>query len=123
MLTEKQREFFRTLLLEERDKVMATSEKNLVEEVQAVRAADEVDQASLDLSQNLTFRLRDRDRKLLNKINKAILSIEDGSYGECESCGENISEKRLIARPVSNLCIDCKEKQEHSERAFVEKHA
>ena len=77
---------------------------------------DEIDTASSE--QNLAFqgRLRERERGLLNKINEALEKIADGVYGECESCGEDIGVKRLMARPVAELCIDCKSEQERLER-------
>lgn len=81
---------------------------------------DEVDLASSESDQNMNIRLRDRERTLLKKIDKALKKIEDGIYGVCESCGEEISAKRLEARPVTDLCIRCKEEQEKMERSFAE---
>ncbi len=78
--------------------------------------ADPADRASLESDQYFTLRLRDRDRKLVNKINEALQRIEDGTYGICEGCGEEISVPRLKARPVTTLCIDCKSKQEEQEK-------
>ena len=60
--------------------------------------------------------LRERERGLLSKINQALDKIAQGIYGECESCGEQISLKRIKARPVAKLCIDCKSEQEQIER-------
>ena len=67
---------------------------------------------------NLSFqgRLRERERGLAAKIEQALQKIEQGVYGECESCGEEIGLKRLEARPVAELCIDCKAEQEKLER-------
>lgn len=81
---------------------------------------DEVDLASSESDQNMNIRLRDRERTLLKKIDKALKKIEDATYGTCESCGEEISAKRLEARPVTDLCIRCKEEQEKMERSFAE---
>jgi len=78
--------------------------------------ADPADRASLESDQYFTLRLRDRDRKLVNKINEALQRIEDGTYGICEGCGEEISVPRLKARPVTTLCIDCKSRQEEQEK-------
>jgi DnaK suppressor protein len=78
--------------------------------------ADPADRASQESDQFFTLRLRDRDRKLVNKINAALERIDDGTYGYCESCGEQISIPRLKARPVTTLCIECKSKQEDEER-------
>jgi DnaK suppressor protein len=80
--------------------------------------ADPADRASLESDQYFTLRLRDRDRKLINKINEALERIEDGTYGVCEGCGEDISIPRLKARPVTTLCIDCKSKQEEQEKTM-----
>ncbi|MEF8823854.1 MAG: RNA polymerase-binding protein DksA [Desulfohalobiaceae bacterium] len=80
--------------------------------------ADPADRASLESDQYFTLRLRDRDRKLINKINEALERIEDGTYGICEGCGEDISTPRLKARPVTTLCIDCKSEQEEQEKTM-----
>jgi len=81
---------------------------------------DEVDLASSEAEQSMSLRLRDRERVLLKKIDKTLKKIEDGNYGVCESCGEEIGQKRLEARPVTDLCIRCKEEQEKMERSFAE---
>lgn len=81
---------------------------------------DEVDLASSEADQSMNLRLRDRERVLLKKIDKALRKIEDDEYGICESCGEEIDIKRLEARPVTDLCIRCKEEQEQMERSFAE---
>ncbi len=73
------------------------------------------DQASAEANQNFTLRLREREQKLLKKITDAISRITDGSYGVCDSCGEKISKKRLKARPVTTLCIECKTQEEEQE--------
>ena len=77
---------------------------------------DPTDRASLEGNRNLTLRIRDRERKLITKIDEALGRIEDGSYGKCEECGEDIGIARLKARPVTTLCIDCKSLQEAQER-------
>ena len=81
---------------------------------------DEVDLASSEAEQSMNLRLRDRERVLMKKIDKTLKKIEDGSYGVCEQCGEEIGLKRLEARPVTDLCIRCKEEQEKMERSFAE---
>ena len=82
--------------------------------------ADEVDLATSETDQSLNLKLRDRERFLLKKIEKALNKIENGDYGDCESCGDPIGVKRLEARPVTDLCIRCKEEQEARERVFAE---
>jgi DnaK suppressor protein len=77
---------------------------------------DPTDQAVAELDNNFLLRLRGRERKLLKKIEEAISRIDSGTYGICESCGEKISIKRLEARPVTALCIDCKTRQEEEEK-------
>jgi len=122
MLKEIDKARFKKILEDERQKIMDASNRTLRDDVQSQREADEVDQASTALNQNLTFRLRDRDRKLLAKIEQAMLAIDDGTYGECEGCGNEISLKRLEARPVSSLCIECKEKEERAQKSFADKY-
>ena len=77
---------------------------------------DLADQATAEANQNFTLRLREREQKLLKKIEDAIARIADGSFGICEACGEEIGVKRLMARPVTTLCIDCKTEQEAQEK-------
>ena len=77
---------------------------------------DPTDRASLEGNRNLTLRIRDRERKLITKIDEALGRIADGSYGVCEDCGGAIGVERLKARPVTTLCIACKSEQEATER-------
>ncbi|NIP73467.1 MAG: RNA polymerase-binding protein DksA [Gammaproteobacteria bacterium] len=80
---------------------------------------DPTDRATLESERNLTLRIRDRERKLRNKIEEALARIDDGTFGICEVCEEQIGFKRLEARPVTTLCINCKSEQEQDE----EKHS
>lgn len=80
---------------------------------------DEVDLASTEADQSLLLRLRDRENVLLKKIDKALKKIDEGEYGICEVCGEDIDLKRLEARPVTDLCIRCKEEQERMEKSYA----
>ena len=77
---------------------------------------DPTDQAVAELDNNFMLRLRGREQKLLKKIDEAIARIEGGTYGVCESCGNQINIKRLEARPVTTLCIECKTRQEEEEK-------
>lgn len=79
---------------------------------------DPTDRASLEADRNFMLRIRDRESKLIRKIKKALERIENGTFGICESCGEDISVKRLKARPVTTQCIDCKTKAEAQEKAL-----
>ncbi len=74
------------------------------------------DQASAESEQNFVLRLKDREQKLLKKIDEALDKIANNTYGICDSCGEEINLKRLMARPVTALCIECKTKQEEEEK-------
>ncbi len=76
---------------------------------------DDVDQATSDVEQSLRMRLRNRELLLVKKIDEAIERIDEGTFGECESCGEDIEVRRLEARPTATLCIQCKEDQERRE--------
>lgn len=78
---------------------------------------DVSDQASAEVDQNFSMRIRDRERKLLKKIDEALDRMNDATYGICEQCGGEIPYKRLKARPVTTLCIACKTAQEQEERA------
>ncbi|MDQ7782929.1 MAG: RNA polymerase-binding protein DksA [Desulfomonilaceae bacterium] len=77
---------------------------------------DPTDRAAMESDRNFELRIRDRERKLINKIKKALEKIEDGSFGFCEICGEPIEFKRLEARPVTTHCIDCKTSAEEEEK-------
>lgn len=77
--------------------------------------ADPADRATAESDRAFTLRIRDRERRLISKIRSALQRIEEGSYGICEECGEDISVARLKARPVTRLCINCKAKQEADE--------
>lgn len=111
---------FKTLLTEKRDEIVKKAKQTLEEDMalDANDLPDEMDLASSEYLQSFTFRLRGREKAFLDKINKALLKIEDGSFGICEECGEEISVKRLEARPETTLCIRCKEDQEHREKEY-----
>jgi DnaK suppressor protein len=78
---------------------------------------DSGDVATVELNQSFTIRLREREEKLVKKVEAALARIENGTYGTCEECGDEIDVKRLIARPVTTLCIDCKSRQEAEEKS------
>jgi DnaK suppressor protein len=79
---------------------------------------DPTDRATYESDRNFELRIRDREHKLIKKVKKALDRIEDGSFGICERCGGEISIKRLKARPVTTLCIECKKKEEALEKAL-----
>jgi DnaK suppressor protein len=78
---------------------------------------DPTDRAALETDRNFLLRIRDRERKLIEKIKEALDRIDNGQFGVCEVCGKEIGEKRLMARPVTTLCIECKKKQEAWEKS------
>lgn len=81
---------------------------------------DEVDIATEEHHQTLSLRLRDREGMLLSKVEKTLLRIDDEDFGFCDSCGNEIGLKRLLARPVASLCIRCKEEQEKVEKGYAD---
>lgn len=85
--------------------------------ISSVYSADFLDSASMDSDRNVTLRIRDRESKLIRKIKAALDRIEDGTYGECDLCGEDIAIARLHARPVTTYCIRCKNEMERKEKA------
>ncbi len=111
---------FKSLLLEKRDEIVKKAKQTLEEDMtlDANDLPDEMDLASSEYLQSFTFRLRGREKSFLDKINKALVKIDDGTFGVCEECGEEISVKRLEARPETTLCIKCKEDQERMEKDF-----
>lgn len=111
---------FKSLLLEKRDEIVKKAKQTLEEDMtlDANDLPDEMDLASSEYLQSFTFRLRGREKTFLDKINKALVKIDEGTFGVCEECGEEISVKRLEARPETTLCIKCKEDQERMEKDF-----
>jgi DnaK suppressor protein len=76
---------------------------------------DEIDQATTDMEQSMRMRLRNREILYIKKVDEALLRIEEGVFGECDGCGEDIEMRRLEARPTATLCVGCKEEQERKE--------
>ncbi len=114
---------FKKLLTERRKAIVDAAQSTLESDVMMVEQADlpdEVDLASTETGQALNLRLRDRELVLLKKIDKTLKKMEDGEFGICERCGEEIGVKRLDARPVAELCIRCKEELEKLEKGFAE---
>lgn len=114
-------EFFRFMLTQEINKLLGEAEKTVSEMTNGKENyPDPNDRASLESDRNFELRIRDRERKLISKMKEAIQRIDTGTYGICTSCGGDISDKRLTARPVTTLCIDCKTKQEKMEKLMGE---
>jgi len=110
-------ETFRTMLIQKINELLTEAGKTVSEMTNGKENfPDPNDRASLESDRNFELRIRDRERKLIMKMQEAIKRIDDGTFGVCESCGGRISEKRLMARPVTTDCIDCKTKQEKIEK-------
>jgi DnaK suppressor protein len=119
-LNQKDLKRYRKMLEDSKLSLLQSARKTLMEEsnFDTDDLPDEIDLASSEYAQSMIFRLRDREKFLLKKIERALIRIEDGSFGICERCEEPISSKRLDARPVTTLCIRCKEEQEKKERSY-----
>ena len=110
-------QYFKEPLLKKNEEILRDvleTKKEL--EDKGERLADAIDQAVRESNLAFELRIRDREQKLLKKIDKALKKIEEGTYGICEACGGEIDEKRLKARPEATLCIECKRAQERMEK-------
>lgn len=109
--------FFKELLTERLADLLKEAEKTVTGMTNDKDTfPDPTDRANLETDRNFLLRIRDRERKLILKIKEALGRIDNGTFGICEECGEEISEERLKARPVTTLCIACKTKAEEEER-------
>ncbi|HMU37600.1 MAG TPA: TraR/DksA C4-type zinc finger protein [Pseudomonadota bacterium] len=117
MLNENQRSQLEKVLLEERERLMRAAKDGLKFSMERERSIgrDSIDESMEEELFSTELRLRDREKYLLNKINAALDRLEKRTIDECEDCGETISFRRLLARPVTTLCIDCKEEKEKEE--------
>jgi DnaK suppressor protein len=117
-MRERDLKFFQNLLNEKLEELLKEADRTVdgMTDAKAENFPDPTDRASLESNRNFTLRIRDRERKLIVKIKEALTRIDDGTYGNCEECGEKIGRERLEARPVTTLCIDCKSMQEAQER-------
>ena len=118
-MKKKEIEYFRKLLRNQLEELLEQAD-DTVSGMTAPKEnfPDPTDRASLEADRNFMLRIRDRESKLIKKIKKALGRIENGTFGICEACGENISMKRLKARPVTTQCIECKTKEEALEKAL-----
>ena len=118
----KQKAYFKKRLIEWKNEIMEINSKTLyLNDVDnEISSPDIVDQASSQTEKNVEMRTINRQRKLINKINKAIKKIQDDTYGYCEETGEPIGIKRLIARPIATLSIEAQEKHEKNEKIFAD---
>ena len=118
-MNERQREYFRRKLTAWKEDILRES-RETIQNLQAETTpfADLADRASTEAERQLELRTRDRQRKLIAKIDAALQRIEDGTYGYCEETGEPITLKRLEARPIATLSIEAQERHERRERVY-----
>lgn len=115
----RQREYFRRKLNAWREELLKESSQTLQHlQEDNISAPDIADRASTESERSLELRTRDRERKLIGKIDAALHRIEDGSYGYCEETGEPIGLKRLEARPIATLSIEAQERHERREKTL-----
>jgi DnaK suppressor protein len=118
-MTKTKLEYFRKVLTSQ----LEALNKEMQETVNQISHDDEVyadwtDVASVETDKTLQLKIRDRERMLMTKIEEALRRIEEGTFGQCERCEDEISEPRLKARPVTTLCIDCKSELEGAEHRY-----
>ncbi|QIG51755.1 RNA polymerase-binding protein DksA [Nordella sp. HKS 07] len=118
-MNERQREYFRVKLLNWKEDILKESRETLAHlQDDNNILPDLADRASTETDRSLELRTRDRQRKLISKIDAALKRIEDGTYGYCEETGEPISLRRLDARPIATLSIEAQERHERRERVY-----
>lgn len=118
-MNEMQLEYFRRRLVAWRNEILAESRDTIKKmQLQARSIPDFADRATEESERQVQLRTRDRQRKLVVKINMALARIEEGEFGYCEATGRPISLKRLIARPIASYCLEAQERHERAEREF-----
>ncbi len=118
-MNEKQLEYFRSKLMAWKEDILQSTKETISHlQEDSTHHPDLTDRATSETDKALELRIRDRQRKLISKIESALLRIEDGSYGYCEDTGEPIGLKRLDARPVVTLSLEAQEKHERRERVY-----
>ena len=118
-MNERQREYFRQKLLGWKEEILREAKETLQHlQDESQNHSDFADRASSETDRAIELRARDRQRKLIAKIDSALQRIDDGTYGYCEETGEPISLKRLDARPIATLSIEAQERHERRERVY-----
>ena len=118
-MSERHRAYFRRKLMNWRDEIMRSTKETLQHlQDDSAQHADIADRATSETERALELRARDRQRKLIAKIDAAIARLDDGTYGYCEETGEPISLKRLDARPIATLSVEAQERHERRERVY-----
>ncbi|MEE4358614.1 MAG: RNA polymerase-binding protein DksA [Desulfococcaceae bacterium] len=118
-MEKKEVEYFREILLEQLKMLLGKADESVSDLMMlSDDSADPLDHTSNDMARGYTLRMRDRENRLIGKIHQALRNIEDGSYGICEMCEEEIGIERLKVRPVARYCIQCKQKNEAYEKTY-----
>src|SRR5258708_18443755 len=119
MLSQEERDRLRQVLMDEKQRLLRNAQEGLAFSMNRERniGRDSIDESMEEELFSTELRLRDREKFLLGKIVGSLQRLQDGEIDECESCGERIGFKRLLARPVTTLCIDCKEEREKEEQS------
>ena len=118
-MNERQREYFRAKLLAWREDILKEAKETLLHlQEENQNHPDLADRASSETDRSIELRARDRQRKLIAKIDEALARIDDGTYGYCEETGEPIALRRLEARPVATLSVEAQERHERRERVY-----
>ena len=118
-MNDRQREYFRAKLTAWKDEILKEARETLVTlQSESENHPDIADRASSETDRAIELRARDRQRKLISKIESAIARIDENTYGYCEETGEPISLKRLEARPIATLSLEAQERHERNERVF-----
>ena len=118
-MNERQREYFRRKLLRWKAEILDEARETLSHlQTEESQHADLADRASSETDRSLELRARDRQRKLISKIDAALRRLEEGTYGFCEETGEPIALRRLDARPIATLSIEAQERHERRERVY-----
>lgn len=122
MLNESQKDQLRGVLEAERARLIENAKDGLAFSMNRERniGRDSIDESMEEELFSTELRLRDREKFLLGKIDEALRRLEEGTIDECEDCGESIGFKRLLARPVTTYCIDCKEEREKEEASLAQ---
>lgn len=117
MLNKEDLQYFKELLSRQLEELQRKADGTVSDLLLlSIHSADPLDTSTMDADRSFTLRIRDRESKLINKIKAALDRIEEGEYGECDMCGEDIGIARLRARPVTTYCIHCKTKMENQEK-------